>query len=180
MTPQIRLTRQLFYDMHADLRRPHPFARERIGFVFGRLANATSPWPLVLLTRYVPLADARYVPDWTVGARFDAEAVRFAMQEVVTHDEGCFVVHAHDWPSRPRFSITDQRELPPVVRSFRNVGRQHPHGLVLLSPDSATSEIWMPATRSRCRRESTLLDSLCASSRNDNERSFQAAGVSWG
>jgi hypothetical protein len=157
MTPQIRLMRKLFNDMHADLRRPHPFAGERIGFVFGRLANATSPWPLILLTRYVPLADDRYVPDETISARFDAESVRFAMQEVVTHDEGCFVVHVHDWPGQPRFSVPDQRELPPVAKCFRNVGRQHPHGLLLLSPNSAAAKVWMPGANEPVSPQITIV-----------------------
>jgi hypothetical protein len=146
MTPQIRLTRKLFDDMLADLRRPHPFAGERIGFAFGRLANATSPWPLILLTHYLQLADDRYVPDEMIGVRFDAESVRLAMQHIVTQDEGCLVVHVHDRPGRPSFSVTDQRELPPVAKCFRNVGRQHPHGLLLLSPDSAAAAVWMPGT----------------------------------
>lgn len=146
MTLQIRLTRKLFNDMLADLRRPHAFADERIGFAFGRLANATSQWPLIMLTRYVPLADDRYVPDKMIAVRFDAESIQLAMQEVVTHDEGCFVVHVHDWPGQPRFSVTDQRELPPVAKCFRNVGRKHPHGLLLLSPDCAAAEVWMPGT----------------------------------
>jgi hypothetical protein len=147
MTPQIRLTRELYAEMQTDLRRPHAFAGERIGFTFGRLANASSDWLLIILTRYVPLADDRYVPDPGIGARFDGQAVQFAMQEVVTNDEGCFVVHLHEGRGRPSFSFTDQAELPPVARSFRNVGRQHPHGLLLLSDDSACADVVMPGCK---------------------------------
>jgi len=48
---QIRLSRRLYDEMQSDLRRRHPFAGERVGFAYGRLANAASAWPLILLTR---------------------------------------------------------------------------------------------------------------------------------
>jgi hypothetical protein len=147
MTPQVRLTRKLYEEMQTDLRRPHAFAGERIGFTFGRLANAASDFLLIILVRYVPLADDRYVPDPAIGARFDGQAVQFAMQEIVTNDEGCFVVHMHEWRGQPGFSFTDRAELPPVARSFRNVGRQRPHGLFLLSDDSACAEVWIPGRK---------------------------------
>lgn len=144
MNPQLRLTRSLFRDMQDDLRRPHPFAGERAGFVYARLANGGSDWPLVLITGYMPLADERYVPDASVGARIDSESIRTAMQGVLNRDEGCFHVHIHEWPGRPSFGRTDQLELPRVAQSFRNVGPKHAHGLLLLSPDSASAEVWMP------------------------------------
>jgi hypothetical protein len=147
MTPQIRLTRKLYGEMQCDLRRPHACAYERIGFAFGRLANTAPNGLLIILTRYIPLADDRYVPDSSVGARFDGEAVQFAMQEVVTNDEGCFVVHIHECSGRPTFSFTDKSELAPVARSFRNVSRQHPHGLLLLSDDSACADVWIPGRK---------------------------------
>ena len=147
MTPQLRFIRSLFDEMVHDLRRPHPFATERVGFAYGRLANAHSEWPLILIARYVPLADERYVPDDTVGARIDSEAIRSGMQGVLKHNEGCFHVHLHDWPGRPAFGHTDRAELPRVASSFRNVGQKYGHGLLLLSSDSAHAEVWMPGKR---------------------------------
>ncbi len=138
---------RLYDEMQRDLRRPHAFARERVGLAYGRLANARSDRPLILLTDYVPLEDDRYLPDRTVGARIDSEAIRSGMQGVLKRDEGCFHVHLHQWPGRLAFSGTDRAELPRVAMSFRNVGPQHSHGLLLLSDDLAYAEVWMPGSR---------------------------------
>lgn len=146
-SPQIRLTRKLFNEMQCDLRRPHPFAGERVGFAYGRLANASSPWPLVLLTRYVQIEDERYLPDMRIGARIDGEAIQAAMQGVIDNAEGCFHVHLHGWPGRPRFSAVDLHELPHVARSLQKVGPMEAHGLFLLSNDSAHAEVWMPGKK---------------------------------
>ena len=86
MTPRIRLLRSLYDAMLADLQRPHVFAFERVGFLYGRLANAHAD-PLVLMTGYVSLADDRYVDDPRVGARIDSQAMidrRFEHPEVRT------------------------------------------------------------------------------------------------
>jgi len=133
--------------MQSDLRRKHPFAGERVGFAYGRLANPASAWPLIFLTRYVRLEDERYLADMSVGARIDGEAIQAAMQGIIDDDEGCFHVHLHDWPGRPRFSPTDRAELPRVAHSFRNVGPTQAHGLFLLSDDSAYADVWMPGKK---------------------------------
>ena len=146
-SPQIRLTRKLYHEMQSDLRRQHPFVGERVGFAYGRLANAESAWPLIFLTRYVRLEDERYLADLRVGARIDGVAIQAAMQGAIDHDEGCFHVHLHAWPGRPQFSPTDLAELPRVARSFRNVGPTQAHGLFLLSDDSAYADIWMPGKK---------------------------------
>lgn len=146
-SPQIRLTRRLFSHMQNDLRRPHPFADERVGFAYGRLANAAGAWPLILLTRYLCLEDQRYLADMSVGARIDGTAIQAAMQGVLDNDEGCFHVHLHRWPGRPRFSLTDRDELPQIARSLQNVGPAQAHGLFLLSEDSAHADVWMPGRK---------------------------------
>ena len=146
-SPQIRLTRRLYDEMRNDLRRQHPIAGERVGFSYGRLANPEAAWPLILLTRYVPLQDERYLADMSVGARIDGEAIQASMQGVIDNDEGCFHVHMHEWPGRPRFSPTDLDELPRVVGSLRNAGPKQAHGLFLLSGDSAYADVWMPGKK---------------------------------
>jgi hypothetical protein len=144
MSVQIRLTRSLYDAMQADLRRPHPFAGERVGFLYGRAAQAGAGRLLILMTAYVPLSDERYVEDPRVGARIDSEAIRSAMQGVIDRNEGVFHTHLHAWPGRPGFSRTDLAELPRLVSSFQTVGRSHAHGLFLLSDDQAYAHVWLP------------------------------------
>jgi hypothetical protein len=148
MTPQIRLPRALYDAMQANLRRPHPFAGERVGFLYGRLANAGTDRPLILMTAYDPLDDDRYLPDPTVGARIDSAAIRSAMQGVIDRGEGVFHTHLHAWPGAPRFGLTDQAELPRLVPSFQTFGRHQAHGLFLLSDDGAYADVWMPGRKS--------------------------------
>jgi hypothetical protein len=147
MTPLIRITRSLYDAVQVDLRRPHPFAGERVGFLYGRLANSATDRPLVLITAYTPLDDDRYLPDPTVGARIDSQAIRSAMQGVIDRNEGCFHVHIHAWPGSPRFGMTDLAELPRLVPSFQTVGQHHAHGLFLLSDDLAYADVWLPGQR---------------------------------
>ena len=147
ISPQIRMTRRLYDTMQSDLRRPHPFAAERVGFVFGRIANAATSWPLIFLTHYREIEDRRYMHDTTVGARIDGVAIQDAMQSVLDGNEGAFHVHLHEWPGRPQFSTTDATELPAIVRSLRTVGPRQAHGLLLLSDDSAYADVWMPSQK---------------------------------
>jgi hypothetical protein len=147
MNPQIRLPRSLYDAMQADLRRPHPFAAERVGFLYGRLANAQTGHPLVLMTAYFPLGDERYLPDPTVGARIDSASIRSAMQGAIDRGEGVFHTHLHAWPGRPAFGLTDLAELPRLVASFQTVGRSQAHGLFLLSDDEAYADVWLPGQK---------------------------------
>jgi hypothetical protein len=147
MSLHIRLPRSLNDAMQADLRRPHPFAHERVGFLYGRLANAGADRPLILMTGYPPLDDERYLPDPSVGARIDSAAIRSAMQGVLDRGEGVFHAHLHAWPGKPAFSLTDRAELPRLVSSFQTIGRAHAHGLFLFSDDEACAEVWLPGRK---------------------------------
>jgi hypothetical protein len=144
MSVHVRLTRQLYEQVRADLSRPHPFAAERVGFLFARLGNANNATPLVLFTGYSPLADDRYIDDPHAGARIDSQAIRSAMQQVLNRKEGVFHVHRHDWLGKPRFSRMDRTELPRLIPSVQAVGLCYAHGLLLLRNDDITAAVWLP------------------------------------
>jgi hypothetical protein len=90
--------------------------------------------------------DERYVPDPYVGARIDGDAIRAAMQGALDSRDGVFHTHIHEWPGRPGFSVTDSTELPKLVPAFRATSRGQAAGLLLLSPDSAIAEVWLPGS----------------------------------
>jgi len=142
MSITIRLTRKLYEEVLSDLHRQHAHAAERVGFLYGRLVAA--PNPLILISRYSPVADERYVYDLDVGARIDGAAIRAAMQGVVDSGDGVFHTHLHEWPGRPGFSVIDNRELPKLIPAFQAIGRGQATGLFLLSPDSAIADVWLP------------------------------------
>jgi hypothetical protein len=152
MTIKVRLTRKLLDEVRADLSRPHRFAAERIGFLFGRLADAGSP--LVLLTRYEPVPDDRYINDPWSGARIDSHAIRAAMQGVLDRGQGGFHVHMHHWPGRPVRSRMDAEEIPRIVTGLRRVGVAHAHGIVLLHQEECAAWVWLPGNDNAVEAES--------------------------
>lgn len=146
MTWTIRITAPMLNEIRLDLMRPHAHAAERVGFVYARVGNADGPEPQVLPYRYSPVADADYIPDDEVGARFGSNAIRQAMQVSLTDDSCVLHVHMHPHSGRPRFSIVDLENYPALVQSFRNVTPQRPHGALLLSHDSIDCLLWMPGS----------------------------------
>lgn len=144
MNIRIRLTRTLYDRVRADLHRPHPFAAERVGFLFAKLGNAGTADPIVVFTDYAPLADDRYIDDPFAGARIDSQAIRGAMQQVIDRKKGVFHVHLHGFTGRPAFSPMDRDELPRLIPGFRAVGPTLPHGLFLMNEDQCMGEVWLP------------------------------------
>ena len=144
MTTKVRITRKLLDAVRADLSRPHSFAAERVGFLYGPLVRAGADTQLVLLASYEPLADDRYINDPWSGARIDSAAIRGAMQGVLDRGRGGFHVHMHHWPGRPMLSRMDAEEIPKVVTGLRRVGIDHAHGIVLLHDVECAAWVWLP------------------------------------
>jgi hypothetical protein len=153
MSVQLRMTRRLYESMRGQLRRPHPFAAERVGFAYGR-RGATPKGDLVLLAEFVDVADDDYEDDPSVGARIGSTAIHNALQRALDLKAASFHVHLHEHAGMPWFSRVDRQELPDVVRPFRVLVPDQPYGLILLSDDDCTGLVWMPGeTRARGLRE---------------------------
>ncbi len=145
MKVQIKLTGALHADIIRDLARPHPFAAERVGFVFGRAGSLTDHGRLILLTRYHSIPDDQYVEDHTVGARIGSEALTWAMQAVYhgrPAREGIFHLHLHGHYGETGMSATDRREIPRLIPGFQSVGRDAVHGIIILSADHGSGWVW--------------------------------------
>lgn len=141
MNTKLRITQKMVADTIADLRRLHEFAFERVGFLFCRQSR-TPAGMLLLACRYVPVRDEQYIPDETVGARFDSSSIREAMQVVLSEGLSVLHVHLHDHTGEPRFSGTDNREMKALMPCFVNVRPDRVHGALVLSADSAVAKIW--------------------------------------
>jgi hypothetical protein len=149
MSTQLKMTGLLRTEAISDLVRPHPFAAERIGFAFGRLAKLPDGGHLVLLTGYRSIPDNQYVQDDTVGARIGPEAMTWAMQAVYhgrTAREGIFHVHLHDHEGPTRMSQVDRNEIPKLMPGFQSVGPDAPHGFIILSVNHGSAWVWLPAS----------------------------------
>lgn len=140
MRVTLRISRGLYEHVLNDLRRPHAFAAERIGFLSTKLGRVSESELLVFMTEYQPVEDDLYIEDFSVGARINSEAIRRGMQTVVETGRGLYHVHLHDWSGVPSPSYTDRQEIPPLVKSFHNVSREGvPHGLIIFSKDKAVA-----------------------------------------
>jgi hypothetical protein len=124
-----------------DLKRPHTFAFERIGFFHCRAASSRAGL-IVLAEAYSPVADDHYVKDTTVGARIGSAAIREALQASLTNGFGIFHAHMHEHMGRPRPSRTDIVESCKLMPDFFNVTPSMPHGTLILSEDSAIGLCW--------------------------------------
>lgn len=157
MKIQVRIPRELYEGISKDLRRPHPFAAERIGFAFGREARIDSANLIVALALYVPVADEQYIDDEFVGARIDAAAIRQAMQHVLGSGDCAFHVHMHGFSGRPRFSDTDLKGLGRLIPSFHAVGPSTAHGALLINDERCMAEVWLPRVTAGHRASSVSI-----------------------
>jgi hypothetical protein len=143
MKVMVRLLRNVYEEIGTDLSRPHSFAGERVGFLFGRTGNGRTT-TLLLVTSYLSVEDDGYVPNEAAGARINSGTIRGVMQRALTTGEVVLHVHVHEHRGAPRFSSVDERELARLVPAFARVSADVPHGALVLSRDSAAAMVWLP------------------------------------
>ncbi len=136
----IRLPNAIYRRMKGDLRRPHPHALERVGYVFTKPTADTT----LECTDYVSVPDAFYVKDSSVGAHVDHRAIVLAMKRADHENEGVLHVHSHGGFGIPTFSPVDVGSHEVYLRSFRNANSHVTHGVLLLSEDSMVARVWVP------------------------------------
>jgi hypothetical protein len=151
MKTEIKLTSRLYTEIIRDLTRHHPFAAERVWFVFGRIGSSGQ---LILLNRYHSIPDDQYMNDPSVGARIGAEALTWAMQAVYqgrSTREGIFHIHLHGNKGETRMSGVDSREIPKLLHGFQSMGRDAAHGIIILSLDHGSGWVWLPGNNEPSR-----------------------------
>jgi len=146
MKINFKITTDLLVLIRADLRRHHPFAHERVGFILAGLAKSAEG-VLVLAHTYHPVADQDYLPDTSVGAMMGPEAIRKAMELALIKRVAIFHVHSHGGIGIPNFSGVDIRENAKFVPDFLKVAPQNVHGAVVLSDNAAAGQFWVARDR---------------------------------
>ncbi|MGO9262140.1 MAG: hypothetical protein ACLQU1_38440 [Bryobacteraceae bacterium] len=150
MRIEVKLTGALYDRIMHDLVRPHPFAAERVGFVFARVASLADQGKLILLDRYHSIPDEQYVDDPAVGARIGGETITWAMQAVYygrAACEGIFHIHLHAHNGETGMSNVDRDEIPKLIPGFQSVGREAAHGIIILSRDHGSAWVWLPGSK---------------------------------
>lgn len=141
MKVRFKITSALLARIRIDLRRPHPFAHERVGFISAGL-SAVGYDVLALARQYRPVRDDEYLRDPSVGAMMGPEAIRRAMQWAMHDGVALFHVHCHGGLGTPGFSGIDLRENAKFVPDFFKVAPQCVHGAIVLSDTAAHGQVW--------------------------------------
>lgn len=141
---QLRIPQSINQKMWSDLRRSHPFAYERVGYAFIKLASES----VVVITGYESVPDEFYIKDKTVGARIDHRGIALAMKRADKNKEGILHTHIHTKNGIPKFSRDDEADHPNFLRSFRNAEPTMSHGFLLLSTDKMMARVWNPKSES--------------------------------
>lgn len=132
---KIRIPQSIYDHMMKELRKPHVYAHERVGFLTSGSKMLASGVLIITITGFHSVCDDDYIKDDSVGARINSAAIRKAMQLILDREEGCFHVHLHDHFGMPSPGTTDKKGIPGIVNSFANVSSQ-PHGFIIFSKDS--------------------------------------------
>ena len=146
MKVRFKITSALLTEIRNDLRRPHSFAHERVGFIAAGLSGGASGL-LVLAREYRPVADDEYLDDPTVGAMMGPDAIRNALQWALQDGIAIFHVHTHGGRGIPSFSGVDLRENAKFVPDFFKVAPQCAHGAIVLSDTAAHGRVWIARSR---------------------------------
>ena len=146
MKVRFKITTALLTEIRNDLRRPHPFAYERVGFISAGLSTSGEGL-LVLARQYRPVAGDEYLNDPTVGAMMGPDAIRNALQWALRDGVAMFHVHTHGGHGVPGFSRIDLRENAKFVPDFFKVAPQCAHGAIVLSDTAAHGLIWVSRPR---------------------------------
>jgi hypothetical protein len=145
MKIRFKITSALLATIRIDLRRPHAFARERIGFIGAGLAAARDEL-LILAREYRPVRDDEYLRDPSVGAMIGDQAIRRARQWAMDERVAIFHVHTHGGRGIPGFSGIDVRENARFVPNFVSVTPMCVHGAIVLSDTAAYGQVWLGRT----------------------------------
>lgn len=144
---RLRIPQVLHQLMLNDLRRPHSFADERVGFLQTTSKVLADGTVLIIATEYNPVNDENYIEDDRVGAKINSAAIRAAMQRSLKKQGGCFHVHLHDHRGQPGPSRTDSNSLPSVVESLGNIAPNQANGFLILSQNSFYASIKIPGEK---------------------------------
>lgn len=147
MKIHIKILRDTYERAREDLKRPHSFAAERVGFFSSKRNKMDGTTLLVFLIEYHPIPDDQYIDDPDSGARINGTAIREAVQRALDTGNGVFHVHEHPGRGIPQQSPMDREELPQLIPSFQAAAPNASHGVFLLSQDKFSGLVWMPGER---------------------------------
>jgi hypothetical protein len=154
MNYTVRIGRSVLESAHSDLNRPHAFALERVGFLWGRTALLGAAATAVLINDFTAVNDEDYIDGTEMVACINATAIRTALARVLETRESCFHFHLHAHSGIPQLSRTDARELDPLLRTFVSAAPNAVHGALIASLDAANAWVSSRGSLGGCPVES--------------------------
>jgi len=146
MNVNIRISQKLYDDALTDLRRPHPFACERIGFFSSSTVQLDTNDFLIFLKDFHSIQNEHYIDNPEVGACIGREAIQAAMQRSLKLNMGQIHAHIHEHAGRPHPSPDDLEGVPPITRSLSLTSPDQTSGYLILSRNSAWAELHIAGT----------------------------------
>ncbi len=142
---KLKMTSDLLQQIRLDLRRSHPYAHERVGFL-GAGLSLTSSHCTLLAHSYQSVPDTDYLNDPSVGAMLGPDAMFNAVAWAHETKLSLFHIHEHGGNGIPRFSGVDLREAQKFVPDFFKFRPECPHGALVLSNNAAFGHVWLNKT----------------------------------
>ena len=147
MMPAIfRIMDTLVDRVRVDLRRHHPFAAERVGFILCKVAKSSDGWT-ILGYDYLGIADDAYIDDPHFGATISSAGFLPALQATLTNPISICHVHLHDHKGPTRFSGPDERESARFMPDFLKIRPTMPHSAVVIGKDHLWGKCWTDRRR---------------------------------
>lgn len=143
MKARIKVLNPMLAEIQRDLHRPHAFAYERVGFMTAGVTELDDGELMLVARDYRPVADEDYVPDRSVGVKIGSDAMRKAAQFAYQPSAALLHIHTHGGLGRPEFSGIDLTSGAEFVPAFFHSVPRMPHGMLVLSNDSATGLLWL-------------------------------------
>ena len=141
---KISFSRTLFDEAVNDLKRIHPFAFERIGYLTGKLENQN-----LVLNGWLSIKDDYYEESNEVGARVGRDGMIFIMKRAFQSKKIFFHTHLHAFQRSPVFSFIDELSLLEVTHSLTNLTGQCFHGGIVIGQSLSRIKFW---TDKKCRQ----------------------------
>jgi hypothetical protein len=137
----LRIPDTLLTRVRSDLRRSHPFAGERVGFILCRAAAGPCGWT-ILAYGYQSIPDDAYVDDPRYGATVSSVGFLPALQAAYAEPISVCHVHLHDHSGPTRFSRPDERESAQFMPDFLKVRPGLPHSAIVVGKDHLWGKCW--------------------------------------
>lgn len=132
----------LLQRIRRDLRRPHFFAHERVGFMTAGAVQSGGLRVDLLAREYFPVADNDYEICHGAGASIGANAIRKGLQSAYKDKSSLIHIHTHGGTGVPGFSKVDLESGVKFVPSFFNLLPKMPHALAVMSNDAIRVLVW--------------------------------------